>query len=146
MIHEFVLATAATISLGAAGLFLFQDGTVWPTITTFVLSAWGLLFCVLIFRKLNFHYTLTSQRLIHERGILYRVLDRAEMIDVDDVRVEQDILERIANVGKIRLRTSDRTDPFITFYGISHPREIADMIDDARRRERMRRGIHVEAV
>lgn len=146
MIHEFLLAAVATALLVLAGVFLFQGDGVWSFIGVFVGATWLLLLCVLAFRKLNFEYKLTDQRLIHESGILYRVLDRTEMIDVDDVRVEQDIIERVANVGKIRLRTSDRTHPHITFRGIDRPRQIADLIDDARRRERMRRGIHVEAI
>ena len=146
MIHEFSLALLTTIGLTLAGLFLLQGEGIWTYLGVFLGAIWLLLFCVLLFRKFNFSYKLTDQRLIHESGILYRVLDRTEMIDIDDVRVEQDIIERIANVGKIRLRTSDRTHPRITFRGIDRPRQIADLIDDARRRERMRRGIHVEAI
>ena len=146
MIHEFLLAALATALLVAGGSLLFRGDNVWPVIGIFVGFIWLLLLAVLAFRKLSFHYRITDQRLIHETGILYRVLDRTEMIDVDDVRVEQDIIERIANVGKIRLRTSDHTHPYVLFRGIDRARDVADLIDDARRRERMRRGIHVEAV
>lgn len=146
MIHEFLLASLATVALVVAAFTLFQGENVWSAITMFLGATWLLLFSVLIYRKLNFHYKVTDQRLIHETGILVRVLDRTEMIDVDDVRVQQDIIERIVNVGKIRLRTSDRSHPSILFRGIDHARDVADLIDDARRRERMRRGVHVETV
>ena len=125
---------------------MFRDDTAWFYIVAFIGTTWLLLCGVLILRKLNFRYMVTDQRLIHETGILYRILDRTEMIDVDDVRVEQGIIERIVNVGKIRLRTSDQTHPTIFFRGIDRVRDVASIIDDARRRERMRRGLHVESV
>lgn len=146
MIHEFLLAAVATCVLVAAGAAMFLDDAAWFYIVAFIGTTWLLLGGLLVFRKLNFRYRVTDQRLIHETGILYRILDRTEMIDIDDVRVEQDIVERIVNVGKIRLRTSDQTHPTIFFRGIDRVRDVANIIDDARRRERMRRGLHVEAV
>jgi len=146
MIHEFLVAAAATFVLICAGAGMFRDATAWFYIVAFIGTTWLLLGGVLVFRKLNFRYMVTGQRLIPETGILYRILDRTEMIDVDDVRVEQGIIERIVNVGKIRLRTSDKTHPTIFFRGIYHVREVASTIDDARRRERMRRGLHIESV
>ncbi len=146
MIHEFLVAAAVTLLLVSAGVRVFRDETAWFYIVAFLGAIWLLIFAMLAFRKLNFRYTITDQRLIHETGILYQFLDRTEMINIDDVRVEQGIIERVVNVGKIRLRTSDQTHPTIFFRGIDRVRDVASLIDDARRRERMRRGLHVEAV
>ena len=49
-------------------------------------------------------------------------------------------------VGTIRIRSSDVTDPQITLPGIENGAEIARAMDNARRKERMRRGLHVESV
>ena len=146
MIHEFLLAAAVTFVLVSSGAGVFRDDTAWFYIVAFISAMWLLFGGALAFRKLNFRYMATDQRLIHETGILYRILDRTEMIDVDDVRVEQGIIERIVNVGKVRLITSDQTHPTIFFRGIDRVRDVASTIDDARRQERMRRGLHVESV
>src|SRR5688572_7872159 len=47
----------------------------------------------LAYRKLSVHYRLTPERFIHQRGILKRVTDRIEVIDMDDIAFEQGIVE-----------------------------------------------------
>jgi hypothetical protein len=62
------------------------------------------------------------------------------------VTFTQGIIERILNVGTIKLSSSDRTHPVILLQGISDVKRIADLIDDARRRERRKRGVHIESI
>lgn len=104
-----------------------------------------LLIYVLI-QRLNVYYVLTNQRLIHRHGILTRHHRRIEVIDIDDVNYRQSILEWIVGVGTLELFSSDLTDPIIEMPGIDCVGEVAQVIDDARRAERVRRGIHVEAI
>ena len=101
---------------------------------------------MLAYRRLSVKYRLTNQRLFHEAGILRRVTDRIEIIDVDDVTVEQGIVERMLGVGTIRVTSSDRTSPELHMPGIDHVKEVADTIDQARRAERQRRGLFIESV
>jgi hypothetical protein len=49
-------------------------------------------------------------------------------------------------VGTISIRSSDQTHPQIELLGIEKVREVAAMIDEARRQERRKRGLYVEAV
>ena len=65
----------------------------------------------LAYRKLTCKYRLTSQRFIHESGLLKRVTDRIEVIDIDDVSFEQRIVERIVGVGTVKVKSSDRSHP-----------------------------------
>ena len=65
---------------------------------------------------------------------------------MDDVSYDQGIIERLLGVGTIRVTSSDRTHPEIALRGIDGVHEVATMMDDARRRERLRRGLHIEAV
>jgi hypothetical protein len=74
------------------------------------------------------------------------VTDRIEVIDVDDVSCEQGIVERMLGVGTIRIQSSDRTHPELSLLGIENVRQVAELIDDTRRKERQRRGLHIEAV
>ncbi len=90
-------------------------------------------------------YRLTRYRLFHEHGILGRVTNRMETIDIDDVTVQQSFIERMLNIGTIIVRSSDRTEPELRLRGIEHVNDVADLIDNARRAERQRRGLHLES-
>lgn len=98
------------------------------------------------FRRFSVHYELTTQRFLHERGLLWRRTDRIELIDIDDVTFTQGPLERLFGVGTIHIASSDKTDPEIDLPGIDDVARVAGQIDDLRRKERRQRGLHIEAV
>lgn len=100
----------------------------------------------LMCRRLSVSYRLTSQRFFHQRGLLSRTTDRIEVIDIDDVTYTQGPIERMLGVGSIRITSTDRTDPELWVRGIDDVQQVAQMMDDARREERIRRGIHIESV
>ena len=83
---------------------------------------------------------------MHDKGILSVVSDRIETIDIDDVTCEQGLIQRFLGVGRIRISSSDRSDPELVLPGIADVRRVADLIDDVRRQERSRRGFHVESI
>jgi membrane protein YdbS with pleckstrin-like domain len=107
---------------------------------------WIFLLLRLIYLQLSVHYTLTSQRFIHERGLLWRQQDRIETIDVDDVTVQQGPVQRMLGIGTVRITSSDRTTPEFMIVGIENVRQVAAMIDETRRAERRKRGVHIESV
>ena len=96
--------------------------------------------------KMGVAYELTNRRFIHESGVISRTTDRIEVIDVDDVTIEQGIMDRMFNVGTIKITSSDRTHPELRLHGIKDVRKVALMIDDARQAERDRRGVYIESV
>jgi len=96
--------------------------------------------------RLSTAYRLTTQRLVHETGLLRRVTNRVEVIDIDDVTTVQGLIDRLLRIGTIKLTSSDRTHPVLQLRGVDDARTVADQIDNARRSERMRRGLHIEAV
>lgn len=114
----------------------------WPAVGTVM----GLFVLLVIFRKLDVWYCISNQRLFHEDGILYRRLNRIEIIDVDDLRCEQGLIERLLGVGRIIVRSSDESHPLLVMEGIDRVRDVYEIIDRARRRERTRHGLHVEAL
>jgi uncharacterized membrane protein YdbT with pleckstrin-like domain len=111
-----------------------------------MLAIWGLMFLVLAYRRLSVRYRLTTFRLFHESGLLSRTTDRIEAIDIDDVRVHQGLIERMLGVGTVKIRSSDQTDPELHLPGIEDVRAVADLIDNTRRAERERRGMHIESI
>jgi membrane protein YdbS with pleckstrin-like domain len=99
-----------------------------------------------MYRKLSVHYRLTSQRFLHEEGLLRRVTHRIEMIDVDDVACAQRLLDRIMGVGTVKIISSDRSHPELFLEGVAGVQHVAMLIDNARRAERQRRGLFIESV
>jgi membrane protein YdbS with pleckstrin-like domain len=98
------------------------------------------------YRRLGYHYELTTQRFIHQSGLLHRQTDRIEVIDIDDVSFKQGPIQRMFGVGDISLTGSDRTHPTLMMYGISSVRDVSGLIDDTRRKERKRRSLHIESI
>jgi hypothetical protein len=74
------------------------------------------------------------------------VTDRIEVIDIDDVTYEQGLVQRMLGVGTIRIASSDRTHPELVLSGIDGVQQVADTIDDIRRKERRKRGLHIESI
>jgi uncharacterized membrane protein YdbT with pleckstrin-like domain len=142
------LGGAVLAVLVGAGLAIFSFTpmmvVLWTMLAAVVIFA--ILGIVLLFRRLNIHYELTSQRFIHKTGILKQVTDRIEVIDIDDVSFEQGLVQRMLGVGTIKITSSDRSHPELLMRGIDDVQQVAGMIDDVRRQERRRRGLHIETI
>jgi len=146
MVGAWIGALAATLVAPLVAWLLQFDRRGW-WITLGVLAVlWAVLALRLIYQQLSVHYTLTNQRLIHEWGILWKRIDRIEIIDVDDVILAQGPVERMFGVGTIEVQSTDTTTPTFMLQGIEDARKVATLIDDARRKERRKRGLHIETV
>lgn len=146
MFGSWLLALLVTIGGAIAALMLLESALAWTVILAAVVVIWGGLGFSLLYRKWNAWYQLTSQRLVHKHGIVRRVTDRIEAIDIDDVTYSQGIVQRLLGVGNIRITSSDRTHPELNLIGIDRVDAVADLIDDVRRRERRQRGLHIESI
>ena len=130
----------------AAGILWVREASYWLILLLAMLLPWLYCFAVLCYRRMSVRYQLTTQRFIHERGILRRINDRIEVLDMDDITFEQGLLERLSGVGTIRIAAHDRTNPELVLPGIEKVAEVAQLFDDARMAERRRRGLHVEQI
>lgn len=146
LIHSWLLAGLISIVLPVGGVMVGATPFEWTVILGIIGIVWLGLGLLLLLQQLNVHYELTDQRLIHRSGILLRRTNRIELIDMDDVSHQQGLIERLFDVGTIEIASSDRSHPLIRLPGISDVEDIAMLIDDARRRERIRRGIHIEQI
>jgi uncharacterized membrane protein YdbT with pleckstrin-like domain len=111
-----------------------------------IIVMWIVAGALLARRRLGVHYKLTNQMFYHQRGVLTRITDRIEAIDIDDVTYVQGLFDRAVNVGRIKISSSDRTNPEFWLVGIENVEDVARMIDKARRAERIRRGVSVESL
>jgi len=146
MIGSWIGATLFSLILLVVAVATGFSSTGWIVSLVSVVLIWIALLARLFYRQLSEHYYLTNQRFVHEKGLLWREIDRIEAIDIDDVSFQQGPIERSLGVGTISIRSSDQTHPEIELLGIEKVREVAGMIDEARRQERRKRGLYVEAV
>lgn len=146
MIGAWALSGLITLVLLVIWCWWRPSGGWWLVLVVVILLLWIYQLGVMKYRQWNVRYELTTQRFIHHTGILRRVTDRIELIDMDDITFEQKLLERFVGVGTIRVTSSDRTHPELVLVGIEDVKQIAGRIDDTRRSERRRRGLHIESI
>lgn len=92
-------------------------------------------------------YTLTTQRLLHDSGVLRRRSDQIEIYRIKDSTSRQSVLQRIVGIGDVELDTSDRSHPTFTLRAVRDHRAVQDIVrerTEAVRRERKVREIDME--
>lgn len=145
MIGYWLLAGVVTIAAVVAGIAT-GNPVVWLVGLGIAVALWLAFALYLLYQRLGVEYQLTTQRLFERKGILARVTNRVEVIDIDDVQFSQSLIERFLGVGTIRILSSDLSDPKLVMSGIDDVKTVFDTIDKVRRDERRRRGLHIETV
>jgi len=143
MYGSWVAAIVATIA-GLVAVLMFPHPWGWMIFGIAAGVLWLALILTFLVRTIGVKYRLTTQRFFHERGILRRITDRIEVIDIDDVQFEQGIIERMLGVGSIMITSKDRSTPKLLLAGLDDVKHVADIVDKARRVERQRRGIIID--
>jgi membrane protein YdbS with pleckstrin-like domain len=141
----FSLIVASLVAL-ALTVYFGANGTAWLIVLSLIGLAWLGYFAVTFYRKLCYHYELTTHRLVHREGFLFRSMDRIELIDVSDVVLKMGPFQALMNVGNIHVVSSDVTHPELIMRGIPDAKRVADLVDNARREERRKRGLHVHSI
>jgi uncharacterized membrane protein YdbT with pleckstrin-like domain len=130
----------------------YIDQQAWMAVAVGAIAVFVYLLLLLLYRQMAVRYRLTNQRLLREIGILSRTDDRILVIDIDDITVKQTLVERMFNLGTILIvandesakeEEADRVKKDVVMLGIENPRHVADLIDEARRAERSRRGVYM---
>jgi|YelNatPaOPRAMG01_1025707.scaffolds.fasta_scaffold103203_2 uncharacterized membrane protein YdbT with pleckstrin-like domain len=121
-----------------------QVGPLWGITLGLVAIAWLVFLVIAWYRKMTIQYRLTTYRFYHRKGFVFRTVDSMEVIDIDDIAMHQNLLERLVGVGRVILRTKDPSDPFLVLQGVPNPEEAFKKIDKARRDEQIRRSIKVQ--
>lgn len=144
MIGTWIVISLVSMVLLVLPWFIEQL-TIWLALIL-VAAIWFVAALRYAWRRLGVHYELTTQRFIHQTGIFTRDTDRIEVIDIDDVSFTQGPIQRMFDVGTIRVTSSDRSHPSLSMLGISDVKAVAGLIDDIRRKERRKRSLHIESI
>lgn len=146
MVSKWLAALLITVGAPVAASLGRLLSSEWPILWLGIAVLWLLLIAQMAYRKIGALYILTNRRLHHRRGIFLQQTRRIEVIDIDDVTVKQSLLQRMVGAGTIEISSSDVSDPLLILPGIANAQVVSQQIDDARRRERLKRGIYVESV
>ena len=135
-------AAVAVITIVAIAIaVLIPIPATWIAVAIAVPVIWAVLAAQLLSLRWGVAYKLTTQRFLHQTGILRQVHNRILLIDIEDVSFEQKLMERFVNVGTIKLTATDVSDQTLVMRGIDNVQYVANLIDDARREERRRRAL-----
>lgn len=136
----------ALMLLAVIGIQPLQENrAVWVTMVTLIALIWIVLIGVAVYYKLSRRFEITTQQIRHRRGLVLHQVDRIEMIDIDDVGYRQGPVQTLLHVGTIQLISSDTSYPTLKMPGVSGVSKVANLIDDARQRERRKLGISAES-
>ena len=84
-------------------------------------------------RRVSTKYTITTQRLRIERGILAKHVQQTRIERVQNVNTNQTVVSRILRVGTVDFDTAGTDDSEFRFVGISSPSQVAAAVDRAQR-------------
>lgn len=73
-------------------------------------------------------YRITSQMVTRFNGVLSRQSKTIPVAHVREVSLDQSIVQRIMNVGKLGFSTSASTGLEVVFDGVSRPREVQELV------------------
>ncbi len=118
----FVWSLLGAAVIIVASILLMMPLLLVALIFPIVYSLWK----VLVVR--NRIYELTTERLRVQTGVFNHELDEIELYRVKDTLILRAWWERMANLGSIRLETSDRTQPVLMMPGIPKGQEVREML------------------
>ena len=84
-------------------------------------------------RRVSTKYTITTQRLRIERGILAKHVQQTRIERVQNVNTNQTVVSRILRVGTVDFDTAGTDDSDFTFTGVGNPHEVVEAVDRAKR-------------
>jgi len=140
-------AMALLITIGAfVGLLVWEaNSTAWWIGLICLGTLWVSLAVLYWYRRVIVHYRLTKLRLFIEHGIMFKKVERIDIMHLDKTDFTQGPLERLFKVGNLVIESEQPEIPVIVLRGIANLREVADLIDKARLEERYRRGVDIGA-
>ncbi|MBE7462456.1 MAG: PH domain-containing protein [Planctomycetes bacterium] len=94
-------------------------------------GAIALLIPYLILSIKALRYKITSRLIERERGLWVKNVDSLDLGRVKDVRLTQNVVQRVLGIGTIHVLSSDQSDPVMTLEAIKNPRPAYEQLRDA---------------
>jgi uncharacterized membrane protein YdbT with pleckstrin-like domain len=104
-------------------------------------AACGLVYLRLHLKRLATKYTITSQRIRVERGLLSKVQENLEMFRIDHVELRKPLTWRLFRQASLHLFSSDAEFANFSIYAVPNLESLANTVRECQLRERTRRGL-----
>jgi len=98
-----------------------------------VLVCFAIVLIVGFIRRVQTTYTVTSERLTIQTGILKRDLHETRLERVQNVNMTQSLLERMLRVGTVDFDTAAGAEYDFSFHGVATPHQIVRTVDQVLR-------------
>ena len=152
MLVRIVVTVAWLVLLGYLGERYRQSDQrnwnmiVWGTGAAVALF-WLMLGWQILRARLGHLYELTNRRLFVNTGFFRRRRDQIELLRVQDVYVKQQgLFYRMLDVGTVVIESSEERLPVHYLTGVSHPKNLMDLIWHHARKERDLRSVKVDEI
>jgi membrane protein YdbS with pleckstrin-like domain len=106
-----------------------------------LLIACGLIYLRFYLISRSVHYTITTQRIKLERGLLSRIQETLGLFRIDHLELRKPLGKRILGQASLHLFSSDAELEKFSIYAIPDLEELANTLRDCQLRERIRRGL-----
>ncbi len=103
---------------------------VWPArLVTLVCILLGLIVTIIPWMQTKtISYRISNYRIDVERGLIGKNIDTLELWHVEDIRMHQSVLDRIAGVGTITVISHDDTTPKLDLESLPNPRQLFETL------------------
>ena len=107
-----------------------------------VVMLFGGIFWIFFYLKSRrVHYTITTQRIKLERGLLSKVQESLELFRIDHFELRKPLGMRLVGYASMHLFSSDAELEKFSIYGVPQMESLMETIRDCQLRERARRGL-----
>ena len=104
-------------------------------------AACGIVYVYFYLRSRRIHYTITTQRIRLERGLLSTVQESLELFRIDHLELRKPIGKRLLRQASLHLFSSDAEFGNFYIYGVPNLDKLSNTLRDCQLRERVRRGL-----
>jgi hypothetical protein len=93
------------------------------------------------FLSLTERYTITSERIRIQRGLIAKDYEDIELVRLQDIDRSQSVGERMMNIGDVTLRSVDASRPEVVLRNVADPEGVHEIIRRAWLDARKRHGV-----
>lgn len=97
-------------------------------ITAALLLIEGTRFLISLIKLRSTLYTITTQRVMIESGILSKTVSEIDLRYIDDTQFFQPVVYRMLGIGNVTIISSDKTTPVQVLRAVPDPRRIRELI------------------
>ena len=87
-----------------------------------------LAFVIAVLRLKSLRYSLTTQRITVERGLIAKHVDDVDLRLIDETSFRQGIVQRLMGIGTVHVKSADENITNLLIRGIRSPRRVRELI------------------